>query len=57
MIFSEIYGTYFKTVSAILAKAVDGTLPERELTRTVLETAFGESLVTIPARLTDGREQ
>ena len=54
MIFSEIYGTYFKAVSAILAKAVDGSLTERELTRTVLETAFGESLVTIPARLTDG---
>ena len=54
MIFSEIYGTYFKAVSAILAKAVDGALTERELTRTVLENAFGESLVTIPARLTDG---
>ena len=54
MIFSEIYGTYFKAVSAILAKAVDGVLTERELTRTVLENAFGESLVTIPARLTDG---
>ncbi len=54
MIFSEIYGTYFKAVSAILTKAVDGVLTERELTRTVLETAFGESLVTIPSKLTDG---
>ena len=54
MIFSEIYGSYFKAVSAILAKAVDGTLTEREITRTVLENAFGESLVTIPAKLTDG---
>ena len=54
MIFSEVYGSYFKAVSAILAKAVEGTLTERELTRTVLENAFGESLVTIPARLTDG---
>ncbi len=54
MIFSEVYGSYFKAVSAILAKAVDGTLTERELTRTVLENAFGESLVTIPAKLTDG---
>ena len=54
MIFSEIYGTYFKAVSAILSKAVDGGLTERELTRTVLENAFGESLVTIPAKLTDG---
>ena len=54
MIFSEVYGSYFKAVSAILAKAVEGTLTERELTRTVLENAFGESLVTIPAKLTDG---
>ena len=54
MIFSEIYGSYFQAVSAILAKAVDGTLTERELTRTVLETAFGESLVTIPAKLKNG---
>ena len=41
MIFSEVYGSYFKAVSAILAKAVDGTLTERELTRTVLQNAFG----------------
>ena len=54
MIFSEVYGSYFKAVSAILAKAVEGTLTERELTRTVLENAFGESLITIPAKLTDG---
>ena len=54
MIFSEVYGSYFKAVSAILAKAVEGTLTERELTRTVLANAFGESLVTIPAKLTDG---
>ena len=54
MIFSEVYGSYFKAVSAILAKAVEGTLTERELTRTVLQNAFGESLVTIPAKLTDG---
>ena len=54
MIFSEIYGSYFKAVSAILAKAVDGTLTEREITRTVLENAFGESLVTIPAKLSGG---
>ena len=54
MIFSEVYGSYFKAVSAILAKAAAGMLTERELTRTVLETAFGESLITIPAKLSDG---
>ena len=54
MIFSEIYGSYFKTVSAILAKAAEGVLTERELSRTVMENAFGESLITIPKKLTDG---
>ena len=54
MIFSEVYGSYFKAVSAILAKAVDGNLTRQELTRTVLETAFGESLITIPLKLSDG---
>ena len=54
MIFSEVYGSYFKAVSAILEKAVDGKLSQRELTRTVLENAFGESLITIPAKLADG---
>ena len=54
MIFSEIYGSYFKAVSAILAKAVEGELDEKTLVRTVLENAFGESLVTIPAKLKDG---
>ena len=50
MIFSEVYGTYFRTVSAILAKAVEGTLTRDALTRTVVENAFGESLITIPAK-------
>lgn len=54
MIFSEIYGSYFKAVSAILVKAIEGGLTDRELTRTVLANAFGESLITIPAKLTDG---
>ena len=54
MIFSEIYGSYFKAVSAILAKAVEGGLDEKTLIRAVLENAFGESLVTIPAKLKDG---
>ena len=54
MIFSEIYGSYFKAVAAILAQAVEGGLTEQKLTRTVLENAFGESLVTIPAKLKDG---
>ena len=54
MIFSEIYGTYFKTVAAILTRAAEGALTEGKLTETVKENAFGESLITIPAKLKDG---
>lgn len=54
MIFSELYGSYFKAVSAILSRAVDGTLDERSLIGAVEDHAFGESVTTIPARLKDG---
>lgn len=54
MIFSEIYGSYYQAVSAILSRAVAGTLDERSLIDAVQEHAFGESVVTIPARLKDG---
>lgn len=51
MLFSEIYGTYFNAVAEILKAAVEGTLTERTLTETVQRVAFGESVLTIPARL------
>ena len=54
MIFSELYGSYFKAVSAILSRAVEGTLDERSLIKAVEDHAFGESVTTIPARLKDG---
>ncbi|MBR2783510.1 MAG: WYL domain-containing protein [Firmicutes bacterium] len=54
MIFSEIYGSYYQAVSAILSRAVEGTLDERSLIDAVQQYAFGESVVTIPARLKDG---
>lgn len=54
MIFSEIYGSYYQAVSAILSRAVEGTLDERSLIDSVQQYAFGESVVTIPARLKDG---
>lgn len=54
MIFSEIYGSYYQAVSAILSRAVAGTLDERSLIEAVQHHAFGESVVTIPARLKDG---
>lgn len=54
MIFSEIYGSYFKTVSEILGRAVSGDLTGRALTAAVQNSAFGESIMTIPANLSDG---
>lgn len=54
MLFHEIYGIYFQTVSAVLAEAVDGTLTESRLLEIVRERAFAESVLTIPAALKDG---
>ena len=54
MIFSEVYGSYFNAVAEILDKAVKGSLTGKELTKSVQENAFGESIMTIPANLTDG---
>lgn len=55
MLFSEVYGNYFNAIAAVLTRAAEGGLTPRELTAIVRETAFGESLLTIPAALTDGR--
>ena len=53
MLFSEIYGHYFNAVAEVLKEAVKGTLTDRALTETVQRVAFGESVLTIPARLRD----
>ena len=51
MLFSEVYGNYFTAVATILKKAVERNLTERTLTEAVQTLAFGESVLTIPARL------
>ena len=51
MLFHEIYGTYYQVVSAILSEAVDRTLTRKRLNDLVQELAFGESNLTIPAKL------
>lgn len=51
MLFSEVYGTYYHTVAKILAKALSGTLDSRSLRKIVQDTAFDESLLTIPDSL------
>lgn len=55
MLFSEIYGSYFNVVAAVLAEAVKGELTGRRLTELVREKAFAESALTIPTALKDGR--
>lgn len=51
MLFSEIYGTYYHTVAKILSKALSGSLDSRALREIVQDTAFDESLLTIPDSL------
>lgn len=54
MLFSEIYGTYYRAVASVLDRAVSGDLSGKDLPEIVRKTAFGESVLTIPAALTDG---
>ena len=54
MLFSEIYGSYFNVVAAILAEAAEGGLTGSRLTALVQEKAFAESILTIPAALKNG---
>ena len=48
MLFHEIYGSYYHTVSSILAEAVRGTLTEKRMTELIQKHAFGESSLSIP---------
>lgn len=54
MLFSEIYGSYFKVVAAILTEAADAGLCEKRLTELVQKQAFSESVLSIPASLKSG---
>ena len=55
MLFSEIYGSYFRVVASVLTEAADGCLTDRRLTELVREKAFAESSFSIPAALREGR--
>lgn len=54
MLFSEIYGSYFHVVAAILSEAAAGCLTEGRMTEIVREKAFAESILSIPAALKGG---
>ena len=49
MLFSEIYGSYFNVVAAVLSEAAENTLTTGKLTAIVQEKAFAESVLSIPA--------
>ena len=55
MLFHEIYGSYYRTVSAILREAVNGTLSKKRLHELVQTHAFAESFLSIPDGLTGER--
>lgn len=55
MLFHEIYGSYYQTVSAILREAVESTLTKKRLHELVQTHAFGESFLSIPDGLTGER--
>lgn len=54
MLFSEVYGSYFQVVAAILTEAADGTMTDNRMTELVQEKAFSESVLSIPASLKSG---
>lgn len=51
MIFSEIYGSYFNTVSKILKRACSGDLTQKELYKIIADSGFAESAVSIPGSI------
>lgn len=55
MIFSELYGTYFNTVAAILRKAILCPVTKEELRAIIEEKAFSESVLSIEPALTSGQ--
>ena len=57
MIFSELYGSYYRTVAKILRAAVDHPLEKGELREIVAGSAFGESALSIVPALEEQRWQ
>ena len=54
MLFSEYYGEYYACVSEILSEAVEGTLTRERISEIASKQGFGESVLTIPAKLKNG---
>ncbi len=54
MLFSEIYGSYFNTVAAVLTEAGEKAVSEKRIAEIMAEKAFAESTLSIPAALKSG---
>lgn len=57
MIFSELYGAYYKTVAEILKAAVTHPIDKSEMYKIIKENAFDESSLIIEPALTQQRWQ
>lgn len=57
MIFNEIYGAYYNTVTEILSEAVSHPVSKEEIRHIIEKHAFGESSLTIPEALKEERWQ
>ena len=53
MLFSEVYGTYFRCIAAIVDKAAGGSLTKEEMDTIIREKGFEESIFSIPQNLLD----
>ena len=55
MIFSELYGIYYKTVAEVLKTAIDHPLQDSELHKIIEKNAFEESVLNIEPALKNGK--
>ncbi|MBQ7849410.1 MAG: WYL domain-containing protein [Clostridia bacterium] len=54
MLYHEIYGSYYRTVAAILEKALEGPVSRADMARLCNEHSFGDSALNIPDALLKG---
>lgn len=57
MFFSELYSTYYSTVSKIIRSAIESPLNSKEIRKIVEDNAFGESVSKIEYALTNEKWQ
>lgn len=57
MFFSELYSTYYSTVSRIIRSAIESPLSSKEIRKIVEDNAFGESVSKIEYALTNEKWQ